>query len=302
MAGNAWKFLLTITKKHRNMFIKYLLLVICKLCILGYLEYSALLSIYAEFTYIRSLFALFVLLTFVEVYRRYLAHRTLITCEKILYVESYNWLFNRMLRTDLTKLKEYNADSLSCLIAHGASAPNTYFQIIVLSTELSSTFLLFSLVAISERFSNVVFIVAGFGLAYLVLETPIYAKINVKYLEDVAGTGSLLWDSVAHGEQQLIENRIIDNLVNSEREKLALSAGQDLIVLRAYLILIICMCAMLYRTVNLSDLSSILIHVYILTDLAGMIDKYVILRMKLRNMVISEIMLEKLNSLPVIIN
>jgi hypothetical protein len=129
----------------------------------------------------------------------------------------------------------------------------------------------------------------------MILETPIHAKLSTKYLEDVASAGSLLQDSMVRDEQQLIENRIITNLVNHERQKLALSTEQGALLIRAYIVLMMFMCAMLYRTVNLSDLTSILIHVYILTDLAGMIDRYVNLREKLRNMIVDEAMLERLS-------
>jgi putative ABC transport system ATP-binding protein len=298
MAGGACKLLLSIAKDNRAIFMQYILTVIVRVLFLGYLGYSAMLAVHFGFDHILLMFIIFIILTFVELYRRYVSYMGYISCQKILFIDGYQRIFKRLLRVEPMKLIVYNSTSLPDIVNRASVVSFNYFDSIDLGIQFYGSVILFSAVAVIERFSNIIFIIAGFGSAYLILQTPITTEITTECLEDSSHSMSLLWDSAIHGEHHRVEDRIISNIAASEKEKMSLSAEQDRILLKAYLVLMIFMFIMLYRTVNFNSLASVVLHVYSLGDIADMLGRYIELRDKVRATLVDEKILETITDMP----
>lgn len=297
---NAWKLLLLlVSKNHRNRFIHYILLVVAKVLLLGYLTYSAILAVHFGYNKILLLFIIFIIITFIELYRRFISFGDYIKCCKIILIESYHWVFHRLLQVEPLSLVQYNASSLSNIVEHSAKVPLTLFNLVDDSIEFLGKILLFSIIAVIEKFSNIIFIVAGFGAAYMILQSSKKIEVSAEYQEDISHSMLLLWDGAIHGENAIIEDRILTNMRASEKQRLDICIEQDKALLKAYIVLMIFMLIILYRTVNFDNLASVVLHVYSLLDISDMLDNYIILRDKLRSTVIDDKILEIISNMPI---
>lgn len=298
MTNSAFKFLLSIAKDNREIFIKYIITIIADVLLMGYLGYSSILAIHFGFNHVLLLFIIFVTVTFIEIYRGYVSYTYYVNCHKILLVDGYRRIFQRLLRVEPMKLTEYNSTSLPDMVNKAATVSFNYFDLIDLGINFFGYIISFSLILVIENFSNIIFIICGFGAAYLILQTPTTTEMKTEYIEDSSHCMSLLWDCAIHKEHARVENRIISNIVASEKEKMIFSSEQDRILLRAYFVLMIFMFIMLYRTINFNSLESVVLHVYILSDIAYVLEKYIEWRDMARGILIDEKILETVTEMP----
>jgi ABC-type lipoprotein export system ATPase subunit len=211
----------------------------------------------------------------------------------------YRDLLNNLATVMPNELRQFNATSLSSGIIAASNVPKLVFDLTDAIIEFAGALLSFIVVNAIDRSINILYIVAGFGGAALLLAYEPVEIDSSECIEDSMHTLALIMDAATHREESQTQGRIIRGYERAEQLRTQNNARTDRIFIYAYLVLLLFMFLMILNRMSPDmQMVELVLRIYSLVDLINLQDSFVKLRELLKKLSIRTQTLERFHELP----